>query len=985
MATMTWIASTAGNFSNPANWQGGAVPGINDTAILDSTGAGDFTLDVDGAAIGGFKVLSTYAGTYSLGGKRLVVGNNGSGAFHSFKTPTVVTGDILEFRGNDVMLAASFTRPMVNFFTDCDVRTTSNVGGWMIAAGATVTYRSTRHPDYPSTANRTLLQHLQIGATVEGVLDLTEVSGWSMYFSTGLPEILAGGGTIRNRDFNHSIPITCASIGNITIGTVSGRFTIDVTIHNGTRSITGDLRQFESVRITLAPTYVGDTYTMTGATIGHLNFISRKTTTTAIVLQDVTDISGDFTVKQESTGTITLRTASSGMPTINAVGTADQDFDADGVSHTINFMASKNVGNVTIVSGDYELADDSFFPDELLFADTYTGIFRQNGKTITIASRKLHFIEIDLEKWKLSGPLVFLGNDFVLKNTVLPDDCLLVFAAPCTARFLSENGKQCAPGGFCIEQDAHLIVTSKKHSTVTGTSLTTIEISGDMTVKGTLEFHDPGQYRIVMSGENQVCQLGKFIAGSYSEIIIEPKGNAIEPIDIEVYGDVRLCWEQGTTTIHLMPGNYTALSELCIPSHIAECRLSSGEYDFDTFIIATPQTGEIRIEQNDEGDIVVRGRTVISGKGICRNTIDFLRLEHLQLHAMLLFTSERMQVDHPVVMDGHITGDGRLIVSGTLPFELSDQSLDVGELLMFDGDASFAVPTSGYQSLTLEAKNRDSFFLLRGEYFIEDFTLIADAHALTVEVDQTTVIHCSGAMLTQKSHGGNVRWHGDGAETWILEGNASQTFDVTFEHGHHVLGTVINNKSGGDITIVSPLSVVYYRMQDGTPLPALANMTVHSTISLNGSLFLVTSDSNSCLSQEGMKLEAGRIMSRGTAAFFAHLTGREGQPLHPELVKKILLECTVMNPSAPYLHKPRRTVVRQLNLEIPRVLSPVWQTDENRLPEGQTYNFYLDSAMLRELQFVEPGLYFVTFAVKLFGQRNAIPFRYEILCERPLT
>ena len=157
------------------------------------------------------------------------------------------------------------------------------------------------------------------------------------------------------------------------------------------------------------------------------------------------------------------------------------------------------------------------------------------------------------------------------------------------------------------------------------------------------------------------------------------------------------------------------------------------------------------------------------------------------------------------------------------------------------------------------------------------------------------------------------------------------------------------------MTVISPLNVVDYRKPDGTPLPAPANMTILSAMSLKGHLFLVTSLSDACLSQEGMRLENGRIISRGTSAFFAQLTDRDDQPLNPIHVERIWLDCTMMNPAAPHLHAPRRTLISHLNLEIPYVLSPTWQTDASRLPNGGTFNFHIDRAMFRELRFEEPG------------------------------
>ena len=195
--------------------------------------------------------------------------------------------------------------------------------------------------------------------------------------------------------------------------------------------------------------------------------------------------------------------------------------------------------------------------------------------------------------------------------------------------------------------------------------------------------------------------------------------------------------------------------------------------------------------------------------------------------------------------------------------------------------------------------------------------MLREEYTLTVDVDSTTVIHCSGSITTQNSNGGNIRWPGDGSETWILEGDATQTIDMTFEHGRHILGTVLNNKSGGDVTIISPLSVMDYRKPDGTPLSAPANMTILSALALKGRLFLVTSLSDQCLSQEGMKLENGTIMTDGTVVFYSQLADRDGQPVNPNQVERIWMDCALMNPIAPYLHAPRSTPVKHFRLDIP--------------------------------------------------------------------
>jgi|GEM_PF-5376024 len=982
MPEIKWIASSAANWNTASAWQGGVVPGIGDTAVFtslaNSGGDGNCTLDAN-TSVGGLKLLNDYAGTFSQNGQPLTVGNAGTGELHILKA--AVLNNAVNFYGNDFYyytLSTTNTQT-IYFFTDCDCRMNVSMRSHSIATGATVTMRNSRHSLYPAMAVFSNFRFNGGTATVNGVLDLTEMTNYNIQYSTA-PTFNASNGILRNRS-SASKPIAGNPL-HFTFGQLDGLFDLNMEYTAGAnaRTITGDFRRFADAFITFGTGYQGAPIHLSASVIDRLAVITNSPLNSLIILPDVSDITGDFTVTQNGDGKILFQTASAGTPQFTLIGTADQIMDAG--DNTVGLCANKQAGLVTISGGDFHLTADSTFPDGLDFAPWYSGCFRQNGKTMSIFSAKLHLLELASAQYVLSGPLVFGGHDFVLKNTVLSDDCVLVFTAHCTARFISEYGKSCSPGGMHIEQNARLVLTATTHDMVSGKVLDAIGISGDLTITGTLGFYDPGQYRLVMSGDEKVCQPGKFITGMQSEIIIEPKSNAVQPIDIEIIGNARLFWGQDVTTIHLLPGNYKGFREICVPSHIAECRLSAGQYDFNMLNVATPNSGEILLAQTDDGNVVVYGQTVITGNGTCRNTIDFLRLEHLQLNAFLQLTTASMQIDHPVVLSGNIFGNGKLILSGTRPFQLGDDSLNVGELHIYDGDGSFSVPASGYQSLTLEARNCDSLLTLRGEYHLASFTMLADANTLKVHVDQTTTIHCAGDIITQKSGNGNIRWLGDGIETWVFEGDSPQMIDMSLEHGDHVLGTMLNDKSEGTLTVVSPMCVTYYLKPDGTPLPAPENMTVLSAISLQCHLFLATDGTGEWWSQEGTRLENGTVISGGTVALYARLADQNGQTIQPKLVENIRMNCNLMNPMTPYLHDPRRTVIRDLELAVPQVLSPGWRTDEHRCQEG--YNFCLGSSMFRELRFEQPGLYYVTFVVKLFGQKNALPFRYEIHCERPL-
>ena len=401
----TWIANTAKNFSDPTAWSRGTVPGAFDTVVLDELGSGNFTLDVNNATIGGFKVLSTYAGTWSLNGNKFIIGeeNESEGILHIFKTPVTPFTGTMDFHGNDVFIGAYCMIPL-RFFTSCECRVGGTVGGWTIDPDVTVTMRVSVHPDYPTAVRSGSLQHSSVGVTLAGVLDLTEMYQWRFTYDTSLPIINMAGGKIVNQNPDKVINVLSTNSNNVTMGEVEGRFAMDLVAF--TRSVpvvfVGDFTPLESVKITtqIPASYTASAINFSGAILGRLQFVSQKDTDIAVVLPNVSDISGDMSFTRASTGLITLETATSGIPAFNAIGSADQSF-AMPVNSTAGLTAQKSAGNVTIVSGSFGLADNSDFggkltnhgtidvPDGLLlharnYIDTPTGLLSGAGTLKTM-------------------------------------------------------------------------------------------------------------------------------------------------------------------------------------------------------------------------------------------------------------------------------------------------------------------------------------------------------------------------------------------------------------------------------------------------------------------------------------------------------------------------------------------------------------------------------------------------------------------------
>jgi len=125
MATITWIAGSAGNWNSGINWSGGVVPGVSDDVVFDGTGLGNCTLDVNVSVLS-IAINSAYTGTLDAVTFNLTTSGNfiDSAGLILFGTGTWTIGGNLTLRGTSNTDCQSATVNLTgNFF--------SQVPGWI--------------------------------------------------------------------------------------------------------------------------------------------------------------------------------------------------------------------------------------------------------------------------------------------------------------------------------------------------------------------------------------------------------------------------------------------------------------------------------------------------------------------------------------------------------------------------------------------------------------------------------------------------------------------------------------------------------------------------------------------------------------------------------------------------------------------------------------------------------------------------------------
>ena len=712
-----------------------------------------------------------------------------------------------------------------------------------------------------------------------------------------------------------------------------------------------------------------------------LSLYVESSSTFNVKLNNVTCMA-DVVTSRTPTATLNI------IGNITLAGTNDQfiDFSFSRTDHLF-FRLNKPRGQYRISGGMVKLYGESWI--HYLDCEAFPDGFSLNGSSLNITGTQLHLIEIDSDKYVLNGKLAFHGQDFLMRNTVLPHDSVLSFVNACDARFISLDEAACSPGTIQVEETGTLQIRHRNSHGIDGQALSRIVLSGDLTVKGTLKCPDVGETRLIFSGSHATCEIGHLAASPNAVLILEPQCNAVKPNHLKVEGRVELEWNVPVSEINLLPGDYREFKEILVPENVETIRFSPGRYEFSRIAIATSADHETKFFSSSQEEIRISGEYAVKGSGTCSSMIEQFVLDTLVLGCPFEYNGDFVRIDHPLVYDrGFISCTNKLVIRGTTPCEIDDGNvIDVQELCVCDADGSMTVPHYGYESLTLTAAEQDSVFPLRGEYRMKNFTLTANRYRLLVDVNEFPVMQCSGNMVSRTENNGCVEIRGDGSDTWVLNGSERQTVDLSFVHGRHVMGTLVDsNTAAGDdhIVLASPLAVIYYTNTAGMPLEPCENLTILSSIFLESQLALVVEGQPEPFVATGIRLENGKIFSGGTAGFYAEIMDQKQTPLDTGLVETIILDVKMMNPIAPYLHKERKNLVSGKELVVGNVLKPSLREEGHRLPENFHFNFHFDNGISGIIHFDEPGLYYVLFGIKLFGHKKAIPLRYELFCERPI-
>ena len=421
---------------------------VTDTPIINAAGTADQEFDigdntVDFAAYKNAGLLLIRSGDYKLvedsycgewichsphfdpNGKTFTVGNHGVGRYYQIANYQVTTpyNGTIRLDCDDVYIANASTSMNTRFVyeiygSQCVLKqkTVTGIRKLIVKSGGRLCYQPGTHPFDVSMTSYSALRSNGYGITIEqgGVLDVTyanvqcqDSAGEAEFVNNG--EVVNTGLALRT--------VTLDQQNAIHAGIMTGNIHLIMGLQSNNAPVSGDLRDIAHVEIK-------QTTSRSGVVIdGEILLPDTRLTTCG--------------PNNPVTGTITcygnLNVAEnwdlSGLQ-ITPAGDGDQTLDI-GLS-TVGLVVNKLAGKVIFQGGNFILNDHSYFPDNLFFTETYTGVFRQNGKTMTIASKNLHMTETDLEKWEMSGSIVFVGDDFVLKNAVLPDDCHLIFSPSST-------------------------------------------------------------------------------------------------------------------------------------------------------------------------------------------------------------------------------------------------------------------------------------------------------------------------------------------------------------------------------------------------------------------------------------------------------------------------------------------------------------------------------------------------------------------------
>ncbi len=267
-ATDTWIASSAGNWSNASNWSMGAAPTASDTALFSSSSTQNATIDT-GITVGGIDIASGYTGTIVQGqGNAITIGTStasygfsqAGGAFQG----STSTSDAITVNGPFSLAGGTFTstagtltfRSNVSFspgtfqngaglavfdptstiptaagsaiFDNLQIGNSSSINSLIITTGTTLTAQGYLYVLEPWAGFQLLGGGaIDVQGNIEGSYAATYATGTASVALTGAGNQMIGDETVSGLGSGGSVTLPTLSITKNT-GTVTFRGNIDI-------------------------------------------------------------------------------------------------------------------------------------------------------------------------------------------------------------------------------------------------------------------------------------------------------------------------------------------------------------------------------------------------------------------------------------------------------------------------------------------------------------------------------------------------------------------------------------------------------------------------------------------------------------------------------------------------------------------------------------------------------------------------------------
>lgn len=329
MATITWIAGSAGNWSSGINWSGGVAPGASDDVVFDGTGTGNCTVDVS-PSIASINIQSGYTGVFSDANFDFTVSGNVtlSGGNSSYGTGTWTVGGNWDFNSGTL----SGTNVTFNSGSSTFESLSRSYGTITVNSGVTLTTQS-------------LGGSIQCGTlTANGTYSSSQTFRVRNFINTGASGEITGTGTILFDSLNASPWGVGTNAGLISIANLSFPLTSTYPVANVSGSIS-------SANVTATYGGSGTAYFRPTADVTFLgNFTLSKPSGVGTAIFDAATnnpnitFGGDVALSQ-TTGTVSW---SAGTGTITLDNTAAQAINFNGQTVEAVIVSNASTGAITL-------------------------------------------------------------------------------------------------------------------------------------------------------------------------------------------------------------------------------------------------------------------------------------------------------------------------------------------------------------------------------------------------------------------------------------------------------------------------------------------------------------------------------------------------------------------------------------------------------------------------------------------------------------